>query len=160
MSVDFETKAMKDVLNERKRQINSEGWTIEHDDEHTSHGMAIAAACYALANIRSSLRVQTVDVTDLWKWTGWGLKWFKPKDNRRNLVRAAALLIAELDRIDRAEIRKKTLEVEVVRGVSLEDDKTNESRVESVCSLGVGCGTYGNCYAEKIGRPEMCERKI
>lgn len=32
----------------------------------------------------------------------WALEWWKPKDNRRNLIRAAALVIAEIERLDRA----------------------------------------------------------
>lgn len=40
----------------------------------------------------------------LWRvlWP-WDREWWKPKDRRRNLVRAAALLIAEIERLDRAE---------------------------------------------------------
>jgi len=37
----------------------------------------------------------------------WPRDWaFRPKDRRSNLVRAAALLIAEIERIDRAAIAK------------------------------------------------------
>lgn len=36
-----------------------------------------------------------------WPWTGWATEWFKPKDDRYNLVRAAALLLAEIERLDR-----------------------------------------------------------
>jgi len=35
------------IAAERKRQIEAEGWTPEHDDEHTNGEMADAAACYA-----------------------------------------------------------------------------------------------------------------
>jgi len=100
------TRAISDVLSERERQISVEGWTPEHDDQHNDSSMSIAAACYALADI-PALEVQTVKLRDLWCWTGWGPSWFKPKDRRRNLVRAAALLIAQIERLDRDAARKE-----------------------------------------------------
>jgi hypothetical protein len=39
--------AATDVLAERKRQVEAEGWTIEHDDRHPDGELAVAAACYA-----------------------------------------------------------------------------------------------------------------
>lgn len=97
------TKAAQDVLAERQRQIEKEGWTPEHDDEHGDNSMAIAAACYALADYQRPLNVQTVSIEKLWQWTGWASHWFKPKDKRRNLIRAGALILAEIERLDRSE---------------------------------------------------------
>lgn len=99
----WSSQAVMDVAAERRRQIEREGWTPEHDDEHGDHSMAIAAACYALADVRAALAVQTVHVYELWQWTGWASSWFKPKDRRRNMIRAAALLLAEIERMDRHE---------------------------------------------------------
>lgn len=101
------TDAARDVLAERSRQVEAEGWTPEHDDEHRDHSMAIAAACYSLADVRAALAVETVRVDELWLWTGWDSSWFKPKDKRRNMVRAAALLLAEIERIDRAAMAQR-----------------------------------------------------
>ena len=39
-----DTQAVKDVLEERQRQVSSEGWTAEHDDSHKGGQLAIAAA--------------------------------------------------------------------------------------------------------------------
>ena len=36
----------------------------------------------------------------------WDRQWWKPKSRRRNLVRAAALLIAAIERIDREQARE------------------------------------------------------
>lgn len=36
------------IAAERKRQVESEGWTPEHDDQHDSDEMAMAAAVYAM----------------------------------------------------------------------------------------------------------------
>ena len=90
--------ALQDVANERRRQIEVEGWTPKHDDNHTAAEMAIAAACYILYGIDSVGNFGS----SLWNWTGWARGWFKPKDRRSNLVRAAALLLAEIERLDRA----------------------------------------------------------
>lgn len=95
--------AALDVLAERQRQVSSEGWTPGHDDEHGAGSMARAAAVYALVG-SSDGRVQgdelTPSITErLWPW-GWN--WFKPKSKRHNLVRAGALILAEIERMDRA----------------------------------------------------------
>jgi hypothetical protein len=95
------TDAARDVLAERQRQISAEGWTPEHDDEHDAWSMAVAAACYSLWD-RPATQATTGRLSNLWQWTGWDQSWFKPKDPRRNLVRAAALLLAEIERLDRA----------------------------------------------------------
>lgn len=86
-------KAISDVIGERARQISGEGWTPEHDDTHVDHELSRAAACYAIGNIAG------------WPWS---LDWWKPTDRRRRLVKAAALLIAEIERIDRAAAKEPT----------------------------------------------------
>jgi hypothetical protein len=88
----FVTKAVEDVAMERARQKLVEGWTVEHDDEHSDGAMAIAAACYCMSY------GPTGGVPLAWPWDR---EWWKPKDRRRNLVRAAALLVAEIERLDR-----------------------------------------------------------
>mgnify|MGYP000582559481 CR=1 FL=1 len=94
--------ALRDVAAERRRQVEVEGWTPEHDDQHGEHSMSIAAACYALA-ATPALEVHTVHLLDLWQWTGWSASWFKPKDRRQNFVRAAALLLAQIEMFDRKQ---------------------------------------------------------
>lgn len=91
------TKAARDVLAERQRQIDAEGWTPEHDDEHSMGGLAVAAACYATA-------YEEDPVPSLWPWED---SWWKPKDRRSNRVRACALLLAEIERLDRAALAAK-----------------------------------------------------
>lgn len=94
------TKAVEDVLAERRRQIEGEGWTPEHDDEHDAEELAQAAASYALWS--ASLYDSAFEV-----WPGlWDRNWFKPTDPRRDLVKAAALIIAEIERLDRIETSK------------------------------------------------------
>ncbi|KAF1053091.1 MAG: hypothetical protein GAK34_01096 [Delftia tsuruhatensis] len=100
------SQAARDVLAERRRQIDVEGWTPEHDDEHRDGAMSIAAACYTLAQLPGA-RPYAFHTSYLWTWTGWGAQWFKPRDRRHNLVKAAALNIAELERLDRVAAQTK-----------------------------------------------------
>lgn len=102
------SSSARDVLAERHRQINAEGWTPEHDDEHDAGDLACAAAAYALA-AGDTLNPQSqgdgeymVEPPVMWPWDG---TWWKPTGARRNLVKAGALLLAEIERIDRAALR-------------------------------------------------------
>lgn len=91
-----------DVLSERERQVASEGWTHQHDDEHDPGDLACAGAAYALS---AGDAIHPMSQGDgrcqqplFWPWDA---KWWKPKTPRQDLVRAAALIIAEIERIDR-----------------------------------------------------------
>lgn len=90
------------IAAERGRQIDVEGWTPEHDDEHGAGEMAQAAACYAAMPYR---RANMLELKLPVQWP-WHSDWWKPQDNRRDLVRAGALIAAELDRMDRARKQK------------------------------------------------------
>lgn len=87
-------KAALDVLLERQRQVEQEGWTPEHDDSHANGALAIAAAHYAVEHTDAR-------VNDPHDVSGW----IKPTTERRNLVKAGALILAEIERLDRAEGR-------------------------------------------------------
>lgn len=100
-AVDALTQAARDVLAERQRQISAEGWTPEHDDEHDTGQMAAAASCYALlAEAGPHLASQRARPAH-WPWS---LKWWKPGGTRRMLVKAGALILAEIERLDRAAL--------------------------------------------------------
>lgn len=89
--------AWRAVARERRRQIAEEGWTPEHDDEHADGQIAAAAACYASS---AAGVVWTSPPPAFWPWD---LEWFKPSTQRRDLVKAGALILAEIERLDRAE---------------------------------------------------------
>jgi hypothetical protein len=119
------SKAIEDVLAERQRQITAEGWTAEHDDEHADGSLAMAAASYAMPDeaLHYKTKKDTRDVgrscgeeilivdrtivPSMWP-ESWAGSWWKPKDRRRDLVRAAALLLAEIERLDRAQTKAPT----------------------------------------------------
>ncbi|WP_325437554.1 hypothetical protein [Pseudomonas nitroreducens] len=93
-------QAWLDVQSERRRQIDAEGWTTENDDKHGGGQMARAAACYALAGSCPPNDETAALLVDLaWPWTA---EWWKPTTSRRDLVKAAALILSELERLDRA----------------------------------------------------------
>lgn len=89
------------IAAERERQVSKEGWTPEHDDQHTDGSLAVAAACYAL-NERGPLEHRHYfDVPVIWPWHV--LDWKPtPDDPVRELVKAGALIAAEIDRLLRA----------------------------------------------------------
>lgn len=87
------------VIEERRRQVIKEGWTAEHDDEHVGGELAMAGACYAFDGARNG---GGMGVPKEWPWDA---KWWKSKSYRRDLVRAAALIIAEIERLDRAALK-------------------------------------------------------
>ncbi len=93
-------QAWLDVQAERRRQIEAEGWTPEHDDEHSHGQMARAAACYALAG-SSAPNDGTAALLVSLAWP-WDEQWWKPTSARRDLVKACALALAEIERLDRA----------------------------------------------------------
>lgn len=102
-----ERKTMKTgielIAEERERQITVEGWTPDHDAEHDSAEMVDAAMCYAAtaANDVSEYTSRDAVNPSPYAWP-WDEKWWKPSDSRvRNLVKAGALIAAEIDRIQR-----------------------------------------------------------
>lgn len=96
---------IEEIAAERRRQIEAEGWTPEHDDAYHKGELAGAAACYAMHGLEYRISIvnlaqQVSNLTrDLWPWAR---SWWKPKDRRRDLIRSAALLVAEIERLDRA----------------------------------------------------------
>lgn len=94
--------AIEDIAAERRRQIEVETWTVNHDDTHDTGEMARAAAAYALSAGPGSIERLSI-IPRIWPWD-W--VWFKPRDRRRDLVRAGALIVAEIERLDRAAARR------------------------------------------------------
>ncbi|HHK3742262.1 TPA: hypothetical protein ACQSRL_001042 [Pseudomonas aeruginosa] len=98
--VNLVPQAWLDVQAERRRQVEAEGWTPEHDDEHSHGQMARAAACYALAG-SSAPNDGTAALLVSLAWP-WDEQWWKPSTARRDMVKAGALILAEIERLDRA----------------------------------------------------------
>jgi hypothetical protein len=104
------------IAAERKRQIEAEGWSPDHDDDHDAGELAWAAICYAAPapvymRNRSRSKAAFVDPWPSW----WDSKWDKrprdeddvlteptPEQRIRMLEKAGALIAAEIDRLLRA----------------------------------------------------------
>ncbi|EJO8578629.1 hypothetical protein NT934_003992 [Salmonella enterica] len=86
--------AILDVIAERQRQQSVEGWTPKHDDQYGKSQLLWASSCYLLNTIQPFNRIP-MD----WPWDS---SWWKPTNSRRDLVKAGALILAEIERIDRA----------------------------------------------------------
>lgn len=91
---------------ERDRQIKL--WGDEHDDEHDAGQLAQAADVYvrcALTRINPDSPQAAAPMADPPTDWPWEAKWFDPKwsDPIRTLVKAGALIAAEIDRLLRAE---------------------------------------------------------
>jgi len=81
------------ILIERLRQIKTEGWSPEHDDQYTKFELLMAAEAYLTG------------CADEWPWDP---EWWKPTpgDRIKELVKAGALIAAEIDRLQRKEVDK------------------------------------------------------
>lgn len=112
------SQAVKDVLAERQAQVTEHGNDAEHDDQHTTGELALAAASYAFASTISTEEVQAHTsaiygqkrgcfsvIAFLWPWPAYQFR--ARKGPRRMLVKAAAMLIAEIERWDRAAARRE-----------------------------------------------------
>lgn len=97
------------ITEERKRQIEIEGWDKDHDENHTSMCLSTASASYTLDVV-----ARHSDISKGWKqlfkeysariWP-FDIEWFKPTPNDpiKQLTKAGALIAAEIDRIQAIE---------------------------------------------------------
>lgn len=80
------------IATERQRQIDVEGWTVEHDDQHVNGELRRAASAYLYGSVSAGT------VPTEWPWAA---EWWKPKGEREDLIRSGALCLAERDRLGR-----------------------------------------------------------
>jgi hypothetical protein len=89
-------RALSDIREARVRQVREKGYSPDHDDQYRSDELERAAATYALA--------RTYPQGRLWPWHP---RYWKPRSHRENLVRAGALIVAAIEKIDRDEGRAR-----------------------------------------------------
>lgn len=89
-------RAASDVVIERLRQVHGEGFSFERDDSYDNGQLPRAAACYLTAAAGMPSRLRTLH----WPFAP---EWLKPGMVREDLVKAGALILAEIERLDRAE---------------------------------------------------------
>jgi virulence-associated protein VapD len=85
-------QAWADVIAERQRQIEKHGFNHQQDDGYVFDELPRAARAYIMVSNTHE------DPPPSWPWAR---SFWKPRTRRRNLVKAVALLIAEIERIDR-----------------------------------------------------------
>lgn len=115
------------IAAERQRQIDAEGWTPEHDDEHDDGSLAMVAACYAASERIYTRTDAAVGVSFFDPWPdSWDDLWdkraqygngyaagngiadpdsYSHEERLDLLVKAGALIAAEIDRLLRAAAR-------------------------------------------------------
>lgn len=88
------SEAAYDITAERRRQIEKNGYDYAHDDEHINNELVDAALAFAYSE------------KDFWPWgsESWKAVIDHNHNKREMLVRAAALLMAEIERIDREKL--------------------------------------------------------
>lgn len=102
---------LMEIADERGRQQSEEGYGGSHDDAHEFGELARAAAAYALSEAVTFLPPQSQFRRQIAKWIDLVSPWLecpKPHDRRRALVIAGALIVAELERLDRAAKAEET----------------------------------------------------
>lgn len=103
---EYHSKGVEMIAAERQRQITKEKWSADHDDEHQWWELCRAAATYCINTVEQSIdfnptqrHVLAAAANVLWAWES---QWHKPsKSAMKNLVRAGALIAAEIDRLQR-----------------------------------------------------------
>lgn len=107
LRVDVAPDGVGMIATERRRQVEVEGWTPDHDDEHDACEMAMAAASYIWHTVGQvngvcwpveEFEEERPDLPPAWPWHP---DWWKPGDPVRNLAKAGALIAAEIDRLQR-----------------------------------------------------------
>lgn len=91
--------AIELIAAERQRQIEQKGWSEEHDDSHCFGQLAAAASCYA-APTNFRLMDPNRDEPMAWPWARYDWK-PSPNDRKKELVKAGALIVAEIERLER-----------------------------------------------------------
>lgn len=95
------------IAEERERQISQEGWNNANDDAYTKFQLVKAAKCYLEPGCDRFLSTAKSPKGDLvpFGWP-WDFRYWKPtpEDRTRELVKAGALIAAEIDRLQRQSV--------------------------------------------------------
>lgn len=98
---------VREAAQERVRQLEQEGHSHAHDDQHQREELAQAAAAYAWPDT-TTLHGTSHDGSDMWPWepaTGYKSSPWEGRPRQQDLVKATALLMAEWDRLERETLR-------------------------------------------------------
>ncbi len=123
---------VEEIVAERRRQIEVEGFTTDHDDAHRTEDLMEASLSYFWHATGRGVYGRDVpsDPPGIPRNWPWEAKWWKPKDPRRDLIRAGALCLAEQERCLRDGLIKQMLPertlqeiIEAIEALEAEDDR-------------------------------------
>ena len=100
-AVDLGT-GIKAIASERERQLCIEGFSRDSDEQYREGELARAATAYvqlAAMDLQVGSRTHIASQEPPFFWP-WAPEWWKPADARHDLVRAGALIAAQIDLID------------------------------------------------------------
>jgi len=103
------------ITQERTRQVEKEGYDFEHDEQHREGVLINAATAYLMCpgnwiyrdpyEVKGFERINPSMMPNLFirSYWPWDIEDFKPKSRISNLVRAGALIAAEIDQLQALE---------------------------------------------------------
>lgn len=112
---------LDEIGEERRRQIIEEGFDAEHDDAELNGALSDAAAVYCVTSSMTSMEILAhrkflrepgdrlagfASAATCWWPENWDPSWFKAQGGRRDLIKAGALIVAEIERLDRIAARE------------------------------------------------------
>lgn len=95
--------AFRALCQERLDQVERHGFSAAHDDMHRDSAIAQGALAYLLAGMAPDCRLPDTlaeTAANIWPW---GAHTFRPGATEECFIKAAAMLLAEVDRIHRAD---------------------------------------------------------
>jgi len=109
---------LSEVAKERMRQIGK-GFDAAHDDRYVRNELLRAAIAYAdhddTPGPFESILGMKKGAPFGWPWDE---RWWRPEGKRKNLIKATALLLAEIEKMDRKAARELSPEKTGENGVS------------------------------------------
>lgn len=90
---------LEEIAAERRRQIEQEGFSPAHDAQYRNYELAAAASAYAHAAQASDHRREFLKGYPRNAGWPWLPQWWKPTTRRRDLIKAGALILAQLEQM-------------------------------------------------------------
>ena len=90
-------RVIQEIEDERNCQIKEEGFDAEHDDSYRAGDLGMGAAAYIMSACTNE------PFPEGWMWQLSSV--YKPTGARRDLIKAAAMIVAEIERLDRASAK-------------------------------------------------------
>lgn len=118
---DMRNNILRQIHIERESQITEHAYSATRDNEYTEGELAEAAATYAWLAGKSKIKKLGMKMfKKLWP-VNWETKHYNPKSAREDLVRAGALIVAEIERLDRLKLETMAKSAAPQRAILVEE---------------------------------------